>query len=138
MNYRQRKAYSFAVIFGLMFFIAQVTSALAQNYNLSSLFSVNAPLSLLPGFSPSLNNFGDVAYSRRVFDPVDNRNEVIVMIHDGNSETEFFNVTEAFGGSAAFNAAVVINDNGDVAAKVDAPSSTSPCPNVLSCVINQR
>jgi hypothetical protein len=36
------------------------------------------------------------------------------MIHDGNSETAFFNITDTFGGSAGFNASVVINDNGDI------------------------
>lgn len=136
MNCRHRTKYLVAIVLSLPLFMSHVASSFAQNFNLSSLFSVNASLGLLPGFSPSINNFGDVAYSRRVFDTVDNRNELIVMIHDGNSEAAFFNVTETFGGSATLNASVVINDNRDVAVKVDAPSATSPCSNnVHSCVV---
>ena len=75
MNHRQRKAYSVAAIFGLLFLISQVTSALAQNYTLNSLFSTISGLPQPARVSPSINNFGEVAYLRRVFDPVQNRFE---------------------------------------------------------------
>jgi hypothetical protein len=56
------------------------------------------------------------------------------MLHDGTSETEFFDISETFGGGGV-NVGLVINDNVAVAAKVDSPSSTSPCRNVASCIV---
>jgi hypothetical protein len=129
MNHRQPKAYSLAAIFGLLFLIAYVSSALAQNYTLNSLYSENQGLPQLPAFAPSINNFGKVAYQRKVFDPVQSRFENVIMIHDGTSETVFFNITDAFPGAGA-NFNVVINDNGAVTAIL-----TGACPNVIDCLI---
>ena len=136
MNHRQRKAYSVATIFGLLFLISQAASAVAQNYTLNSLFSTNQALPQLPGFAPSINNFGEVAYERQVFDPVQNRFENVIMIHDGTSETVFFNLTDAFGPSTGLNFNVVINDNGAVAAIVNGVSTGTVCPiNFIECLI---
>src|SRR4249920_2715388 len=66
MNHRQRTAYSVAAIFGLVLLISQFSSALAQNYTLNSLFSINQGLPQLPGITPSINNLGHVAYPRFV------------------------------------------------------------------------
>jgi len=112
MNHRQRTAYSVAAIFGLLFFISQVTSAPAQNYTLNSLVSENNRLPSLPDLTPSINNLGEVVYDRQVFDPTQNRYESVVMIHDGTTKTPFFNLTDA-GFNPQSNA--VINDNGAVA-----------------------
>ena len=49
MNHRQRKAYSLAAVVGLLFLISHVSSALAQNYTLNSLFSTNPGLPQLAG-----------------------------------------------------------------------------------------
>jgi hypothetical protein len=131
MNHRQRKAYSLAAIFGLLFFISQVTSVLAQNYTLNSLFSTNQALpQLLPAFAPTINNLGHVAYPRFVFDTVQNRNEQIIFIHDGTSETAFFNLTEA---GFQTQTSIVINDNGAIAVLADLGPT---CPNnTLSCLL---
>lgn len=111
----------------------QSRPAQAQNYNLTSLFSANGALSGFPAVSPSINNFGEVAYARRVSQPSPNPPDWVIFIHDGNAETEFFNITDVFG-NAGVNANVVINDNGAVAVKLDFASSTSPCPNI-TCVV---
>jgi hypothetical protein len=125
----QRRGFGLAALAFLVFSL-QVSSALAQNYVLHSLFS-RADV----GWSvPSINNFGEVAYPRVDFNPAKNLNENIIFIHDGTSETAFFNITDAFPG-AGLNDNVVINDNGAVAAVVWAPPSDSVCPNVLSCLI---
>ena len=135
MNHRQRKAYSLAAILGLLFFISHVTSVVAQNYTLNSLFSTNQALPQMPAFAPSINNFGEIAYQRQVFDQVQNRFENVIMIHDGTSETVFFNLTDAFCG-AGLNANVVINDNGAVAAIVSGVSTGTDCPiNFIQCLI---
>jgi len=124
MNQRRHKAHFLAAIFGLLFFISQVNSALAQNYTFNSLGEVNSTT------PPSINNLGKVAYIRRVFDQVQSRNESVVMIHDGTSETAFFNLDDAgfFGQSYT-----VINDNGALAAVV---LNGGTCPNNhLNCLI---
>ena len=127
MNHRQRKAYSLAAICGVLFLMSYVSSAVAQNYRLNSLSSI-----FLSGTSPSINNFGEVAYERQVFDPVQSRFENVIMIHDGTSESVFFNLTDAFGtGGGNFN--VVINDNGAVATILRGGTA---CPtNVIECLI---
>ena len=113
----------------------QMSNVLAQNYTLNSLFSTNQALPQLPAFAPSINNFGEFAYQRQVFDQVQNRFENVIMIHDGTSETVFFNLTDAFGG-AGINANVVINDNGAVAAIVNGVSTGTACPiNFIECLI---
>jgi hypothetical protein len=130
----KRKIHILVVIFGL-FLILPSKHAQAQNYNLSSLFSINAALG--NGFAPSvpsINNFGDVAYQRVVIDPVLNQQNVI-MIHDGNSEIPFFNINAVFGTLSGAISNVVINDNGAVAAKIVNGSSTSPCGNVDECIV---
>jgi hypothetical protein len=132
MNHRQRKTYSGTAIFGLLFFAFQITSAVAQNYTLNSLYSENQRLPQLPAFAPSINNLGQVAYQRKVFDPVQSRFENVIMIHDGTSESVFFNFTDAFGSGTPLN--VVINDNGAVAALVAGGGGVCPT-NILSCLI---
>ncbi len=110
------------------------TNVLAQNYTLNSLFSTN---SRLPGlgvsFVPSINNFGDVAYIRRVFNPAPNPPDWVIFLHDGTMETQFFNISSAFGSSIGINSNVVINDAGAVGLLVDAPFSPS-CSN-LRCLV---
>jgi hypothetical protein len=132
MNYRQRKAHSVTAIVGLLFLMSHVSSALAQNYTLNSLYSENQGLPQLPAFAPSINNFGQVAYQRKVFDPVQSRFETVIMIHDGTSESVFFNFTDAFVNGTNHN--VVINDNGAVAVLIAGGGNFCPT-NVLSCLI---
>ena len=130
MNLRQRTAYSVAAIFGLWFLISHVSSAVAQNYTLNSLFSVNEGQQSTGPIQPSINNLGQAAYARTVFDGV---NPEVIFIHDGITETPFFNLTAA--GFFTTPANVVINDNGAVAAQVGArPGSVCPS-NVGSCLI---
>ena len=49
MNHRQRQTYSLTAIFGLLFLISHVSSAVAQNYTLNSLYSENQGLPQLGG-----------------------------------------------------------------------------------------
>src|SRR5262245_28289896 len=127
MNHRQPKAYSLAAILGLLFLISHVGSALAQNYTLNSLFSINSGLPQLPAFAPSINNSGKVAHVRRTNNPF--IVEQVIFIHDGTSETAFFNLTTA-GFSTGHN--VVINDNGAVGVL----AFVSSCPgNPFHCLI---
>jgi hypothetical protein len=70
----------------------------------------------------------------RCFNPAGNQS--IIMLHDGNLETEFFNVTAVFGFASGVGSNVVINDNGAVAAWISqTPSSTSPCGTVYYCLV---
>src|SRR5262249_16811953 len=127
MNHRQRKAYSIAAIFGQLFLMSHAGSAVAQNYTLNSLFSITpGGLPHLYAFAPSINNSGKVAHVRRT-----NNIEQVIFIHDGTSETPFFNLTTA---GIFTNLNVVINDNGAVAALVGAVSGTVCPTNVLNCL----
>jgi hypothetical protein len=128
MNHRQPKAYSLAAIFGLLFLMSHTSSAVAQNYTLNSLFSTNQGLPQLTAFAPSINNSGKVAHVRRSNNPF--VIEQVIFIHDGTSETPFFNLTTA---GIFTNHSVVINDN-DAIAVLAFP--VTPCPgNPLGCLI---
>jgi hypothetical protein len=118
----------FAAVFVFMGLGFQVDSAPAQNYVLHSLLSTNQHPGAA-GFPPSINNSGKVAHVRRTDNPF--VVEQVIFIHDGISETAFFNLTDA---GFFTNCPVVLNDNGAVG--VLAGSLSGACPdNTGECLI---
>lgn len=90
-------------------------AAFSQGFEFTVLTSDtnDTPLRLSRFSFPAINNNGEVAYARESLDPVQNRNEYVLFVHDGNVATSVFNFTDA-----GFDGNVVrpdLNDNGQVA-----------------------
>jgi len=94
---------------GMLIVTSVIGTVFAQSHTLTSLASANFSLGNTPLSSPSINNRGQVAYVRRV------NNESVIFIHDGISETEFFNLADA---GFLQTTTVVLNDNGEVGVRV--------------------
>ena len=112
MSYSNRVPLLPGLMLSILLLIFPVSDLQAQNYNLISLYSENGPLGLLGITIPTINNLGHVAYTRRIFDPVQRRFESVIMIHDGIAENSFFNIDDDAG--LVLNGNIVINDNGAV------------------------
>ena len=84
-----------AALFLLVSAMVPINTANAGNYTLTSLASEGDQLSNVNLRLPSINNFGEVAYGHRVFDPIDNRQERVIIVDDGTGPFVLVSLTDA-------------------------------------------
>jgi hypothetical protein len=131
MTRTKRQVYFLFLAAGLLWIAIPIHPAIAQNYKLTSLFSVNSNLPGLPAFEPSINSSGKVAYQRRTADST--VVEFVIFTHDGVTETPFFNFFEE--GFSSAQTPIVINDNGAVAAISGSNGGDTTACDFLQCLI---